>query len=82
MDENELKRMIWRSRRGLLELDLQLERFVREVVPNMPLAELEIYRDLLLLADNDLLDYLNQKANCPDARLAPMIERIRVAQQN
>jgi antitoxin CptB len=82
MDEIELKRLLWRSRRGLLELDLQLERFAREVVPALAPADLEVYRDVLLLADNDLLDYLNQKTGCPDLRLSPMIERIRLAQSN
>lgn len=82
MDEIEVKRLIWRSRRGLLELDLQLERFVHEVVPLLDAADLETYRDVLLLADNDLLDYLNQKTGCPDMRLSLMIERIRLAQSH
>ncbi len=80
MDESELKRLIWRSRRGLLELDLQLQRFVQDCVPTLNHTDLELYRDVLLLADNDLLDYLNQKSSCPDARLIPMIERIRQTQ--
>ncbi len=81
MDEIELKRLVWRSRRGLLELDLQLAGFVRDVLPKLAAQEQEIYRDLLLVSDNDLLDYLNGKVACPDARLAPMIERIRAARQ-
>lgn len=81
MDEIELKRLVWRSRRGLLELDLQLAGFVRDVLPTLAAQEQEIYRDLLLVSDNDLLDYLNGKAACPDVRLAPMIERIRAARQ-
>ena len=81
MDEIELKRLVWRSRRGLLELDLQLAGFVRDVLPKLAAQEQEIYRDLLLVSDNDLLDYLNGKVACPDAGLAPMIERIRAARQ-
>ncbi len=81
MDEIELKRLIWRSRRGLLELDLQLAGFVRDVLPSLTINEQEIYRDLLLVSDNDLLDYLNGKVACHDVRLIPMIERIRAAQQ-
>lgn len=80
MDENELKRLIWRSRRGLLELDLQLQHFVRETVPTLSCDDQVLFRDVLLLSDNDLLDYLNQKSSCPDARLIPMIDRIRQTQ--
>ncbi|GAA5785497.1 hypothetical protein GCM10007860_04330 [Chitiniphilus shinanonensis] len=81
MDEIELKRIVWRSRRGLLELDLQLERFVAEALPQLSEADLLLYRELLQLPDNDLLDYLNGRSECPNVRLAPMIARIRDAQR-
>ncbi|TJZ67747.1 FAD assembly factor SdhE [Chitiniphilus eburneus] len=81
LDEVELKRIIWRSRRGLLELDLQLERFVSEALPQLNEADLLLYRELLQLPDNDLLDYLNGRSPCPTPRLLPIIERIRAAQR-
>ncbi|MBM3115570.1 succinate dehydrogenase assembly factor 2 [Jeongeupia naejangsanensis] len=81
MDEVELKRILWRSRRGLLELDLQLERFVAEVLPTLSDTELALYGDVLLLPDQDFLAYVNGASACPDARLEPMIERIRAAQR-
>ncbi|MBY0444040.1 MAG: succinate dehydrogenase assembly factor 2, partial [Burkholderiales bacterium] len=40
MDEIELKRIVWRSRRGLLEVDLQLEKFVKEVLPTLSKTDL------------------------------------------
>jgi antitoxin CptB len=80
MDEIELKRIVWRSRRGLLEVDLQLERFVKEVLPTLSAADLILFQDLLLLSDNDLLDYLNCKTECPDERLRPLLEQVRSAQ--
>lgn len=81
MDDVHLKRLVWRSRRGLLELDLQLERFVAEVLPTLDDAALAEFENVLLLPDNDFLDYLNGKADCPDERLKPMLARIRAAQQ-
>ena len=81
MEEVELKRMIWRSRRGLLELDLQLERFVRDVLPVLSPEELAVYEEVLLLPDHDFLEYVNGKSVCPDAQLAAMIARISDAQQ-
>lgn len=80
MDEAELKRLIWRTRRGLLELDLQLAPFATQVLPTLDASAQELFRDVLLLPDNDLLDYLNGKVYCPDSRLAPMIDRIRAVQ--
>lgn len=76
-DSAQIKRLAWRSRRGLLELDLQLERFVCEQLPQLDEVSQSIYRDVLLLPDLDLLDYLNGKTLCPDPRLQSMIERIR-----
>ncbi|WP_255989698.1 FAD assembly factor SdhE [Chitinolyticbacter albus] len=81
MDEVELKRIVWRSRRGLLELDLQLERFVAEDLPQLTEPELVLYRELLQYPDNDLLDYLNGRSECPNPRLWPIIARIRAAQR-
>ncbi|WP_157670488.1 succinate dehydrogenase assembly factor 2 [Chitinibacter sp. GC72] len=79
MDEVELKRIIWRSRRGLLELDLQLERFVNEVLPTLNAQELAVYEQILLLPDWDFLEYVNGKSVCPDPELAVMIARIAAA---
>ncbi len=79
MDEVELKRIIWRSRRGLLELDLQLERFVNDVLPTLSEPELAVYEQVLMLPDWDFLEYVNGKSVCPDAQLAVMIERISAA---
>ena len=82
MTEVEKRRVIWRSRRGLLEVDLQLERFVRDVLPSLADAEWQRYADMLLLSDNDLMDYLNGKAQCPDPHLVPMLDRIRAHQHS
>ncbi|MGL6040886.1 MAG: succinate dehydrogenase assembly factor 2 [Deefgea sp.] len=79
MDEVELKRIIWRSRRGLLELDLQLERFVADVLPTLSEPDLAVYEQVLMLPDWDFLEYVNGKSVCPDAQLAVMIERISAA---
>ncbi|WP_051710870.1 FAD assembly factor SdhE [Andreprevotia chitinilytica] len=81
IDEVELKRILWRSRRGLLELDLQLERFVNGAFQGLSAAELEDYRRLLLLPDQDFLEYLNGKAECPDVTLRAIIERIQAEQR-
>ncbi len=54
-----LNRLRWRSRRGLLELDLVLTRFLAQYLEKLSEAELLAYTQLLQGEDNDLLDYVN-----------------------
>ncbi|OWY39194.1 succinate dehydrogenase assembly factor 2 [Xenophilus sp. AP218F] len=65
-DPIELKRIRWRSRRGLLELDLVLEKFFAGPFDQLPPAQIEAYRRLLDLPDTDFLDVVNDKADLDD----------------
>ncbi|MFN9028857.1 MAG: succinate dehydrogenase assembly factor 2 [Betaproteobacteria bacterium] len=58
LEELELRRLRWRSRRGLLENDLIIERFLRAHGAGLKRCELDAFARLLELADNDLLDLL------------------------
>ena len=51
-------RIRWHCRRGLLELDLLLDRFNRAHLDSLSLDQLAAYDELLELPDNDLLDLL------------------------
>jgi antitoxin CptB len=53
-----LERARWRCRRGLLELDLVLQRFVDEHYAKLGEAELQEFEALLDLSDNDLWDMI------------------------
>ncbi|MDK2125534.1 FAD assembly factor SdhE [Parachitinimonas caeni] len=77
MDEAEKNRLRWRSRRGLLELDLVFSRFLQHEFDSLSDAEFEIYQDLLLLPDNDLLDLVDGKTESKDERFVPMLARLR-----
>ncbi|MEW9899169.1 succinate dehydrogenase assembly factor 2 [Chitinivorax sp. PXF-14] len=74
---SDLDRIRWRSRRGLLELDLILEKFVAQYLDQLSPEELESYKDILFLPDNDLLDMANGKTDHPDGRLQALLEKIR-----
>lgn len=65
-DPIELKRIRWRSRRGLLELDLVLEKFFAGPFDQLAPAEIEAYRRLLDLPDTDFLDVVSGKADLDD----------------
>jgi succinate dehydrogenase flavin-adding protein (antitoxin of CptAB toxin-antitoxin module) len=71
-----MERLRWQSRRGLLELDIVLERFWART-PGLDEADAAALARLLAMADNDLLDCVMGRAQAPEARLAPMVEKLR-----
>lgn len=78
-DDRVLERLRWRSRRGMLELDLILTRFLQAKLETLSQEEIGIFDDVLRLSDNDFLDLLMGRAECLDQRIKPMINMIRAA---
>ena len=70
-------RLRWHARRGLLENDLLLTRFLDAELADMAADQMQLLGELLRLEDNDLLDLLMGRTECGDARLAPLVARIR-----
>ncbi len=52
----ETRRLAWRFRRGLLELDIVLQRFSERYLPTLTQSELVALDQLLDLPDNEFLD--------------------------
>ena len=74
---SELNRLRWRCRRGLLELDLALQRFVEAELDALSAPERLALAELLDYPDNELWDVLSGRRMCEDSRLAPLVMRIR-----
>lgn len=74
-EEADLAQLKWRSRRGMLELDVLLERFVQRELEILNAAELGQYEALLELPDAELLDLLCGRT-APLPGLAALIRRI------
>jgi len=55
---NDIARLFWQCRRGMLELDILLQKFLEENIQNLSQKELETFRTLLKNPDNLLLEYL------------------------
>ena len=70
------ERLRWRSRRGLLELDIILERFWKRAGDEMTEAEAAALEALLRLPDNDLLDLVMGRAEAPEP-LRDMVHKLR-----
>jgi len=72
-------RLRWACRRGMLELDLLLERFVDNSYPTQPDAVKTNFHRLLEQADQDLVGHLLGHTVCEDVELAHVISEIRRA---
>jgi antitoxin CptB len=57
----EQRRLAWRCRRGMLELDIVLQRFVAQYFNQLTLSELQALDELLDLPDNELWNVLKMK---------------------
>ncbi|MEE4361282.1 MAG: succinate dehydrogenase assembly factor 2 [Pseudomonadales bacterium] len=71
------RRLWWRSRRGLRELDLLFLPFVEEVYGSLSAEEQQTYRRLLEEEDTELLLWVTGRAVPLDPDLAALIARIR-----
>jgi antitoxin CptB len=49
----EQRRLAWRCRRGMLELDIMLQRFVANHFNGLSLAEMHTFDEMLELPDNE-----------------------------
>ncbi len=76
MNTIDRNRVVWHSRRGMLELDLLLEPFARECFDQLPREQQLLYQELLTCEDQDLYRWLLQQEDPPDARLKPVIQLI------
>ena len=70
------RRLLWRCRRGMKELDVLLERYTRAAGAHMSVAESRALEALLALADPLLADYLFGHAIPNDTDLARLARRI------
>ena len=77
MDDRRLARICWRCRRGLLENDLILARFLDAKGTNLTEECAAMLDRLLDLADNDLWELIVGRAEPADARLRPLVEELR-----
>lgn len=61
MTDEEVRRLSWRCRRGLLELDIVLQRFSENHLVTLSAQELLAFDSLLDLQDNEFLDVVTSR---------------------
>jgi antitoxin CptB len=66
MTDEEVRRLSWRCRRGLLELDIVLQRFSEDHLAGLTRQELLAFDGLLDLPDNEFLDVVTSRVKIAD----------------
>lgn len=77
MDKN---RLFWASRRGMLELDIMLQRFLENTYDQLKPEEQLLYQHLLACEDQDLFAWLMNREEPEDQDTARIIAIIRASQ--
>lgn len=78
MERAEIEKLRWRCiRRGLLEVDLALTRFLDQQFPHLPDAEQRLFAELADYEDHDLWYLISAQAECRDPRLQPLVAMLR-----
>lgn len=75
-DATELNRLFWHSRRGMLELDVLLVPFVREVFAGLSEDDQRCYRKLLECEDQDMFGWFMQREEPQDPDLRRIVRMI------
>ena len=70
----DFERARWRCRRGLLELDIVLQRFMDQHYAQLDQQELERFERLLSLPDNDLWDLISKRKAPADCSVQAVLE--------
>ena len=70
-------RLKWKCRRGLLELDLVLERFLQQKAAGLDAESLDLLNELLEYPDNDLWDIVNGRSEDYPPRHKAIVDVLR-----
>ena len=76
-DEVELRKLRWRCRRGMRELDQLLERWLDREWRQSPTAQREVFLRLLDTEDDKLCRWFLGHEAAGDVEIAALVERIR-----
>lgn len=74
--QEEMNRLFWHSRRGMLELDILLVPFAKDVYPSLSKEDQQCYVRLLTCEDADLFAWFMAQEIPEDEEIAHMIQMI------
>jgi antitoxin CptB len=71
------QRARWRSRRGMLELDVLLNRFIDACYTDLDSAQQDDFDNLLEQSDVDLYAWFTGRGASPDSHIQALVQKIR-----
>jgi antitoxin CptB len=77
MSPVEMNRLRWRCRRGLLENELVLERFLQAHAALLEGERLSAFQALLEYRDDELWDLVSGRSECRDPALGELVQLLR-----
>ena len=77
MSPVEMNRLRWRCRRGLLENELVLERFLQAHAALLQGERLSAFQALLEYRDDELWDLVSGRSECRDPALGELVQLLR-----
>ncbi|MCW2270012.1 succinate dehydrogenase assembly factor 2 [Pseudomonas sp. JQ170] len=76
VEQTELNRLFWHSRRGMLELDVLLVPFSKDVYPTLSQEDRDLYKRLLSCEDQDMFGWFMERSESEDPELQRMVRII------
>ena len=78
MERKDYERLRWRCiRRGLLEVDIALTRFLDDGFDKLDEAQQQAFVELADMEDHDLWHLISGQADIDDSRLAALVDLLR-----
>lgn len=75
--DQEMNRLRWQCRRGMLELDLFLNRFLETAYSDLNDKEKKLFHQLLACADQDLFEWLTGRSQPEGNDLQTIVNLVR-----
>ena len=76
LSEDQIRCLKWRSRRGMLELDVLLEPFTNDVLADLSAKDQATYIKLLECEDPELFSWFMGGGRPDDPELSRMVDRV------
>lgn len=77
MLDAEQRRLAWRCRRGMLELDIILQKFVNEQFGTLTIDELQVFDEMLDLPDSDFWEKIRDTKQVSNQSLQSVLSKLR-----
>lgn len=69
--------LLWRCRRGIREMDLLLQGFIKKHYDQLTPEQQSAFAQLLEQTDMDIMDWIMQRCEPPDPAFKPIIKMLR-----